>query len=94
MGLNGKLSMVKCKVCSFIEKINKLIVLKFDGLQKYDAWQKATIAKLDVKVGEYFMSLNSQHVKNEWQFVIMHAKGFMIDHANVSLLIKNKLKFW
>jgi len=32
MGPNGKLSMVKCKVCSYIEKKDKLFVLKFDGL--------------------------------------------------------------
>jgi hypothetical protein len=36
MGPNGKLSMVKCKVCSFVEKRNKVLVLKFDGLQKHD----------------------------------------------------------
>ncbi len=35
MGPNGKLFMVKCKVCSFIEKIDKLFVPKFDGLHKH-----------------------------------------------------------
>jgi hypothetical protein len=35
MGLNGKLSIVKYKVCSFVEKRDKLLVSKFDGLQKY-----------------------------------------------------------
>jgi hypothetical protein len=34
-GPNGKLSMVKCKVCSSVEKIDKLLVLKFDDLQKH-----------------------------------------------------------
>jgi hypothetical protein len=29
---NGKLSMVKCKVCNFVEKRDKLFVPKFDGL--------------------------------------------------------------
>ncbi len=32
MGPNGKLSMVKDKVCSFVEKIDKLFVSKFDDL--------------------------------------------------------------
>jgi len=32
---NGKLSMVKCKVCNFVEKRDKLLVPKFDSLQKY-----------------------------------------------------------
>ncbi len=35
MGPNGKLSMVKCKVCKSIEKIDKLLVPKFDGLHKH-----------------------------------------------------------
>jgi hypothetical protein len=65
MGFNGKLSMVKCKVCNFVEIRNKLFVPKFDGLHKYVRQRKAIIAKPDVKAGEYFMSLNNQHVKNE-----------------------------
>jgi hypothetical protein len=32
MGPNGKLSIVKCKVCSYVEKGDKLLVSKFDGL--------------------------------------------------------------
>ncbi len=35
MGPNGKLSMVKCKVYKSIEKIDKLLVPKFDGLHKH-----------------------------------------------------------
>ncbi len=35
MGVNGKLSIMKCKVCNFIEKKNKLLVPKFDGLHKH-----------------------------------------------------------
>ncbi len=31
MGLNGKLSMVKCKVCNFVEMKDKSLVPKFDG---------------------------------------------------------------
>jgi hypothetical protein len=65
MVLNGKLSMVKCKVCSFVEKENKLFVLKFDGLQKHAKQWKVIVVQFSVKVGEYFMNLNNQHVKNE-----------------------------
>jgi hypothetical protein len=32
MGLNGKVSMVKCKFCNYVDKRNQLLVLKFDGL--------------------------------------------------------------
>jgi hypothetical protein len=62
---NGKLSMVKCKVCNFVEKRKKLFIPKFDGLQNYVRQRKAIVAKPDVKVGEHFMSLNNPHVKNE-----------------------------
>jgi hypothetical protein len=61
MGFNGKLSMVKCKVCSFVEKKDKLFIPKFDGLHKHVGRQKATFAKPNVKMGEYFMNLNIQH---------------------------------
>ncbi len=92
-GPNGKLSMVKCKVCSSVEKIDKLLVLKFDDLQKHARQWKATIAKPDVKVGEYFMSLNNQHAKNEWQFATMHVRGPIIDKVNDGLHIEKKWKF-
>ncbi len=65
MGPNGKLSMVKCKVCSSVENIDKLRILKFDDLHKHVGERKVTFAKPSVKVGEYFMSLNNQHVKHE-----------------------------
>jgi hypothetical protein len=69
---------VKCEVCSSIEKRDKSFVSKFDGLHKHVGRWKV-VAKLDVKVGKYFSSLNNQHAKNEWQFVIMHARGSTID---------------
>lgn len=50
MGPNVKLSMVKCKVCNSIEKINKLLILKFDDLHKYAGQQKAIVAKPSVKI--------------------------------------------
>jgi hypothetical protein len=56
---------VKCKVCNFVVKRDKFLVPKFDGLQKYVRQWKAIVAKPNVKVGEYFMSLNNKHVKNE-----------------------------
>ncbi len=65
MGRNGKLSMVKCKVCSSIEKKNELFFLKFDGLHKHIKWWNVIVAQLSVKVGEYFMNFNNHHAKNE-----------------------------
>jgi hypothetical protein len=31
-GENGRLSMVRCKICNVVEHCDKLFVLKFDGL--------------------------------------------------------------
>ncbi len=90
---NGKLSMVNCKVCSSVEKKHKLLVPKFDDLQKHVGQQRAIVAKPNVKVGKYFMSLNIQHAKNEQQFATMHVRGFVIDQVNVSLHIEKKQKF-
>jgi hypothetical protein len=56
MGANGKLSIMKCKVCSFVEKINKLFVSKFDGLHKHVGWWKTNVAKPNVKVWKYLMN--------------------------------------
>jgi hypothetical protein len=58
--------MLKCKVCNFVEIRDKLLVSKFDDLHKHARQWKAIVAKLGVKVGAYFMSLNNQHAKNEW----------------------------
>ncbi len=35
IGEDGRLSMVRCKVCNVVEHHEKLLVPKFDGLQKH-----------------------------------------------------------
>ncbi len=44
MAPNGKMSMVKYNTYTFIEKIKKLLVAKFDGLQKHVRCSLKTIA--------------------------------------------------
>jgi len=46
-----------------------------------------------VEVREYFMSLNSQHAKNKWQFATMHVRGFVIDQVNASLHTEINISF-
>jgi len=50
MGLNGKLSIIKCRVCSYVEKKDKLFVFKFDGLHKHVRQRKVIVAHFNVKV--------------------------------------------
>ncbi len=45
LGLNGKLSMVRCKIFIDVEKREKLFVPKFNSLQKHIGHQKV-LAKL------------------------------------------------
>lgn len=65
IGPNGKMTQVKYIICNQVEKRNKLLIFKLDGLRKHVGCCKATFAQLGVVVDEYYMSLFSQHVKNE-----------------------------
>jgi len=50
MGPTSKMFMVRCKVCTFVKKRNKLFVPKFDGLQTHVGWHKSVVGRLNVKV--------------------------------------------
>jgi hypothetical protein len=50
MGFTSKMFMVRCKVCTFVKKRNKLFVPKFDGLQMHVGWYKSIVARLNVKI--------------------------------------------
>lgn len=50
MGPTNKMFMVRCKVCTFVKKRNKLFVPKFDGLQTHVGWHKIIVARLNVKI--------------------------------------------
>ncbi len=65
IGLEGKMTYVKCRICNEVEKRKKLLVPKFDGLQKHIGCQKGTFACLMAIFGQYYISNINQHVKNE-----------------------------
>jgi hypothetical protein len=68
-GINSK---VQCKVCSFIDGKDKLLVAKLDSLWKRARHRKALVVMSRVKVGEhYFLKFNA-HVVNE---MLYFAKG-------------------
>jgi hypothetical protein len=43
----------------------KILLLKFDSLSQHASRQKCKVACLGFVVGQYFMSTNNQHAKNE-----------------------------
>jgi len=57
--------MVCCKVCNEIEGQEKLLVLKFDSVRKHAGRHHCKGTCLECVVGQYFMSIASQHAKNE-----------------------------
>jgi hypothetical protein len=56
---NGKVNMVKCCVCSHIEGRKKLLVPKFDSLQKHVGRHNYKVVKQNRNVGQYYMSTKS-----------------------------------
>ncbi len=44
VGCDGKLNMVRCKICSELDEKEKLLVLKFDNLQKHVGTKKCKVA--------------------------------------------------
>jgi hypothetical protein len=48
-----------------LKKKKKLLVLKFDGLQKHASHWKVTTACTWVVVGHYYINNTNQHVKSE-----------------------------
>ncbi len=50
-GCNGKLNMVCCKICIEIDGKGKLLVLKFDNLEKHVRGKICKVARLMYVVG-------------------------------------------
>ncbi len=60
-----QLIMVHCKMCNEIKGRENLLVPKFDNLEKQVCRRKCKVPHLGCVMGQYFMSIESQHVKNE-----------------------------
>jgi hypothetical protein len=71
-GKDGKMHMVKCRVCSKVEGRDKLLVPKLDFFIKHSRMWKCTIVKPRVAIGQCYICPTNSHVKNEKLFV---AKG-------------------
>lgn len=77
--VDGKLKLVKCKIYFQIEKINKLLVLKFNSLIKHFGLKKCIVGKPRVVMGDYFVNLSNFHVKDEKNMGLQGISIFLIN---------------
>jgi hypothetical protein len=91
MGADGRISQVRCKVCSFIEHWEKLLVPKIDSLWKHAGRHKTLCDSMKVKKGEYYYLGHNQHMKNKG---IYYARGdeSILDKIAVGLIQERKKK--
>jgi hypothetical protein len=74
MGSNGKVVQVWCKVCSFINGKDKLLIAKFDSFWKHARCHKTLVAMLGVKVGEHYFLKSNAHVANKKLYFVNGSK--------------------
>jgi hypothetical protein len=59
VSVDGKVTKVKCKVCSVLERQDKLLVLKLDSLWKHVSCRKATVVFMGRAMRDfYFLKVN------------------------------------
>ncbi len=62
----GKVHLLRCKVCSKIDGKDKMIAPKIDSLRKHVGRKKALVVDPRIcAIGEYYMNKNFVHAKNE-----------------------------
>ena len=90
---NGRLHMVKCTVCSTMEKSDRLMQPKWDTLKKHEGRRKATrnMPAYNVKKGEWYMAKDSKHKKNMALFNA-RAPDTMLQQLNQSNRLEREKK--
>lgn len=63
-GTDGKMKMVRCKVCSIVEGREKLLVPKLDYLLKHFRMKRCIVTKFKVVIREWYVCKISAHVTN------------------------------
>ncbi len=89
-GLDGKVKMVRCKVCSTIERREKLFVPKLDRLKKHSGKRMCKVAWLNKALGKSYISLDSQHVQNEKIYAIIRHVGIQLQDEKHNKVQKKK----
>jgi hypothetical protein len=65
LGRDGRVTQVKCKVCSEVEGREKLLAPKIDSLWKHAGRRRALTSIGTVKKGDHYFLTTNQHVRNE-----------------------------
>jgi hypothetical protein len=63
VGFYGKMNMMRCQICTHIDKRKKLMVSKIDNLKKLFRRWKCKVTKTNCIVRQSYMSMESQHAK-------------------------------
>jgi hypothetical protein len=65
LGRDGRVTQVRCKVCSEVEGREKLLAPKIDSLWKHAGRRRALTSIGTVKQGDHYFLTTNQHVRNE-----------------------------
>jgi hypothetical protein len=91
MGTDGRISQVRCKVCTFVEQRDKLLVAKIDSLWKHAGRRKALCDSAKLKKGEYYYLGQNQHIQNE-QIYYARAGESILDKVAAGFTQERKKK--
>ncbi len=69
LGFNGKVVQMQCKICTWIEGKDELLVPKLDSLCKDVGHCKALVAMPRVNVGDHYFLKTNSHVANEKLYI-------------------------
>ncbi len=89
VGVNKKVTQIKCKVCSDIDGKDRLLVTKLDSLWKHVGQRLATIAFVGVLIGDIYFLETNQHMINE-KFYMQRGKGFVLQQIAKRLVVEQK----
>lgn len=86
MGVDGKISQVRYKMCIFVERQDKLLVVKIDFLWKHVGRCKALCDTPKVKKGEYYYFGQNQHIRNEQIYYARTSETSIVDKVAARFL--------
>jgi hypothetical protein len=89
---NGLMQQVRCKICTFIERKEKLLAPKLDSLLKHVGAWKAKVSMLGVDYGSHYFNKNLMHAKNRHEFFIVKHLS-MLDQLQIDVPLRHKWKY-
>ncbi len=89
---NGLMQQLRCKICTFIERKEKLLAPKLDSLLKHVGHWKAKVFMLGVDYGFHYFNKTLMHAKNEHEFFIVKRRS-MLDQLQIDVPLNHKWKY-